>query len=131
MKFATTVLQRSLLRLLGVQAALTAVAALAWFSQAGPEPALAALYGGGITLAATLLSGWRLLRATEALGSSTTRGLAELYIGFAIRFVLALALLALGMGVLELDPLGILTGFAVAQLGYLFNRVETAPPQAD
>lgn len=126
MSYAAKVLASTLRRLVMVQVVLTVAAALVYLATTGAvDKTAAVLYGGGIVVLGTLISAWRLLRATQAAGSDASRSMAELYIGAALRFVLALALLALGMGWIGLDPLGIIIGFAVAQLGYAFNRVRT------
>jgi ATP synthase protein I len=39
-----------------------------------------------------------------------------------LRLIVIVALLALGMGVLDMEALGILIGFIAAQLGYFFAR---------
>lgn len=127
MSYAAQVLRSTLRRLMIVQALLALAAAIVYGAvlRHGVPGAAATLYGGGIALVSTFISAWRLLRATEVAGASATRGMAELYIGAALRFVSVLALMALGMAVLKLDPLAIIVGFAVAQLAYLFNRVST------
>ncbi|HKK06608.1 MAG: ATP synthase subunit I [Gammaproteobacteria bacterium] len=127
MSYAAQVLRRALRRLVIVQALLVLAAAAVYvlgFRHGLPGGA-AVLYGGGIALISTFISAWRLLRATEVAGASATRGMAELYIGAAMRFVSVLALMGVGIAALKLDPLAIIVGFAVAQLGYLFNRVPT------
>ncbi len=48
--------------------------------------------------------------------------MAEFYKATFFRFVVIIALLVLGMGVLEMEALGILIGFIAAQLGYFFAR---------
>lgn len=131
MSHAAVVLRGALRRLLGVQLALTVAVVAAWWASAGPPQALAALYGGGIALVGTLIAGRRIARAGRAATQSPQLGEAEIYIGVVMRFVATLALMALGMGPLRLDPLAILAAFAAAQLGYLFNRVDTrwTPPK--
>ena len=46
----------------------------------------------------------------------------ELFKGIVLRFILVVALLALGMGWLKLAPAGILVGFIAAQLAYWFSK---------
>lgn len=125
MTYAAKVLAGAARRLVLVQAGLVVLVVFAFFAWKGAFGAVAALFGGGIAILGTLISAWRLLRATKAAGLSARQGMAELYIGAGLRFVLTLGLMALGMGLLKLDPVGIIAGFAAAQIGYLFNRVPT------
>ena len=106
-------------RLLSVQIALVATAAVAWWATRGNEAAVAALFGG----AAALLHAWMLRRrvalasraAREAPGSETT----VLYIGAIQRFATVFALFAIGLGGLRLLPVPLLVTFAVAQAAYM------------
>ncbi|ADE16963.1 ATP synthase I chain [Nitrosococcus halophilus Nc 4] len=122
MSYAAKVLRATLRRLLVVQLFLVLPVVLAYAAIKGGESALAAGYGGGIALINTAIMAWRVSR------TNSKRALAELYIGASIRFGGTLLLMAIGMGVLKLDPLALLLGFAAAQLGYLFNRVPMNTP---
>lgn len=132
MSYAAKVLASTLRRLVLVQVLLAVVAALVYAVVTGqPVLAPAVLYGGGIVVLASLVSGWRLIRAADRAGSDPQAQLRELYIGFGLRFVASVALLVVGMGLIwrgdRAAILGILIGFAVAQVGYAFNRVRTNP----
>jgi ATP synthase protein I len=120
MSYAGRVLRATLRRLLMVQLLLVLLAMLAYAAVKGSGSAWAAGYGGGIALANTIVMAWRVGRS-----NSSSRALVELYIGAGIRFALTLFLMAVGMGWLKLDPLALILGFAIAQVGYLFNRVPT------
>lgn len=122
MSYAARVLRATLRRLLVVQLLLVFPVVLAYAAIKGGHGALAAGYGGGIALINTSIMAWRVGR------TDSKRALAELYIGAGIRFGGTLLLMAVGMGILKLDPLALLIGFAVAQLGYLFNRVPMDAP---
>ncbi|QBQ53791.1 ATP synthase subunit I [Nitrosococcus wardiae] len=122
MSYAARVLRATLRRLLVVQLLLVLPVVLAYAVIKGGDSALAAGYGGGIALINTAVMAWRVGRA------NSKRALAEFYIGASIRFGGTLLLMAIGMGVLKLDPLALLLGFAAAQLGYLFNRVPMNTP---
>jgi hypothetical protein len=98
------------------------VAAGIAFPLKGTGFVMALLYGGGASLAATLLGAWRVRVATEEAAHNVTLGMAELYKGVLFRFVLVIALLALGMGLLQLSAAGVLAGFVVAQVGNFFAR---------
>ncbi len=90
----------------------------AW-SEGGFE-ALSALYGGTVTILATLWMGRYIRRAGKLGIGNPTRGKWTLYAGTAQRFSFIVAALALGMGALKLGPLPLLAAFAAAQLGYIF-----------
>ncbi len=58
-------------------------------------------------------------KATSSMGGVNAL---ELYKGFALGYIVAIALLALGLGGLKLDPAAVIIGFVVAQLGHFFVR---------
>lgn len=125
MSYAAQVMRKTLRRLVTIQLFLVLACAGIFLGVKGGFEAISAVYGGGIALLSTLISAWRLLRATEAASRDARSGMAELYIGAAVRFVLVLGLMAVGMAVLKLNPLAVILGFAAAQVGYTFNRVPT------
>ena len=107
--------------LLIIQAALVAAAiGGAWYLR-GDAAALAALYGGAVALLNTLMLSRRLVRAGELAKTDPQRGVYSLYFGAVQRFVFVLAALAVGLGLLKLDPLPLLASFALAQLAYLVS----------
>ena len=114
--------RRTLVRLLLIQAALIAAVSVYLVLSKGNEFGLAALYGGAASVAGTLVSGWRVKVAADEAVNNTTLGMAEFYKATALRFITIIALLALGMGVLDMEALGILIGFIAAQAGYFFAR---------
>jgi len=114
--------RRTLFRLLLIQGGLVVVAAIIAALIQGFEFSMALLYGGSASLAGTLIGAWRVRIATDEAVHSTTLGMAEFYKGALLRFVLVIALLALGMGVLKLPALAVLIGFIVAQVGNFFAR---------
>ena len=118
--------RRTLIRLLLIQAALVVAVSVYLVLSKGNEFGLAALYGGVASLAGTIVSGWRVKVAADEAVSNTTLGMAEFYKATALRFITIIALLALGMGVLDMEALGILIGFIAAQVGYFFARPQRA-----
>jgi len=126
MSYAEKVLRSTLHRLLLAQAGLVMAAAGVYLATRGAGPAVAALFGGGIALLNSFISANRLERASR-LGGDVNRSMLELYIGAIARFVATPVLVAVGIVVLHLDPVAIIVGFAVAQIGYFFNRVRTTP----
>jgi ATP synthase protein I len=119
---ANIAFRRTLLRLLLIQVALIATAAIVIFLKTGTDSGLATLYGGAVSIAGALVGGWRIKIATDETATDNTLRMAEFYKATFFRFVVIVALLALGMGVLKLEALGILIGFIAAQLGYFFAR---------
>lgn len=121
MSYAAKVLLGMTRRLLTIQALLVLLAAGVYFALKGWEPASAAVFGGAIALFNTLVSAQRLARASRSAIQDPKHGMMELFIGAAIRFVATPALIAVGIVFLDLDPVAIIVGFGVAQVGYFFN----------
>lgn len=121
MSYAAEVLRRAVKRLLLVQVLLVLAVSIAFLLGQGLAEFLAAIYGGGIALFNTLVSAQRLRRATDAAVADAKSGIMELYVGAITRFVATPLLVAVGIVVLALEPVGIIAGFAVAQLGYFFD----------
>lgn len=102
------------------QAVISALTAAAFVFMGGLKPGIAALYGGLVAMALTWLLKRRVSRVTQA---ASGKGMALLYLGVVQRFLLVLALFALALGVLKLDPLASIVGFGLSQLGYVISRV--------
>lgn len=117
-----TAFDRTLRRILQVQLILLGVAAVFFALYRGTDFVIALLYGGAVTIATTLYSGWRLKVATAGDEHGPALNMMEFYKGTLLRFILVIALLALGLGYLRLEPLAIIIGFAITQTGYLFGR---------
>ncbi len=90
--------------------------------------ALAACYGGAVTMAISLWLGWWTQRATRSASGLVAAGLGRLYLGNLTRYVLAIGLLAFGLGVLGLAPLPLVLAFAVTQFGYMATVRRGSPP---
>ncbi len=88
----------------------------------GTEFLWSTLYGGAIIAFSTIFFGWKLMKATRMADNSHAVNTAELFKGIILRFILVVALLALGMGWFKLSPAGILTGLIAAQLGFWFSK---------
>ena len=125
MSFALVVMRRVVRRLLIVQLILTLIIALCYFVFDNTNSMLAALYGGSITLSASLLMAWRITRAGEVAATDKQQGYIEIYIGAFQKFILTLLLMAIGMGYFKLDPLAILISFAITQMSFIANKVDT------
>lgn len=105
----------------------TAAGVSLWLPQTHGRAALAALYGGGISL----LAAWRLARslnaATPGADIQAARASLRLYAGAAERFLVSGLLLALGIAAFRLPPLALIAGFGIAQLGF-FGGISGAGP---
>ena len=97
-------------------AILIAVAGLAWLGW-GQKAALSAAYGVAVSLIITLLM---LARERESEGHAdwtAQRQLGQFFRLEAERFILAIALLALGFMSGKTEPLALVSGFVLGQLG--------------
>lgn len=83
--------------------------------------AQAAAYGGGVALLIAWMLGRRALLAAEVAKTHPGREMTIIYFGAMQRFVAVLVLFGLGMGWLNLQPVPLLAGFAIAQFGHLFS----------
>jgi len=88
----------------------------------GTEFLWSTLYGGAIIIISTIFFGWKLMLATQMADNPHAVNTVELFKGIILRFVLVVALLALGMGWLKLAPAGILIGLIAAQIAYWFSK---------
>ena len=121
----TEALARKNRTLLRYQVLLTALAVLIWWLLRGSDAAIAAGYGGAVTIIATLLLGWRMLRAGRETRLDPRKSMQILYVGAAWRFLLTVALFAFGIGYFKLDPPAMIVGFMLAQLAYIFVGLGT------
>ena len=115
-------------RVITVQAAIAAIAALGFGITAGISGALGALFGGAISVASSLLLRRGVVRAGEIAATDPKKSLMVLYFGALQRFVLVVALFALGLGVFKLNPLAAVVGFGAAQLAYILVMRYLARP---
>lgn len=98
------------------QLAVAVACAVFFYFYQGGWAALSAIYGGLVCIAATLLLLRGVARATQVAAENPGRSMTILYVGAAQRFLLVLALLGAGLALLKLHPLGVLLGFALAQV---------------
>ena len=76
------------------------------------------LYGGSVAIIGSLLLAWGLHRAGLKAANDPGQGNMLLLLNLLQRFVLMIFLLGLGFGVLKLNPIPLLIGFASVQLVY-------------
>ena len=126
MDFAMVVMRRVVRRLLFIQFVIMLIVAAAYLIFQTPGSFLAALYGGSVTVSATLLMAWRISRAAGVAASDKQQGRMEVYIGALQKFLLTLLMMAVGMGILKLDPVAMIVSFALTQLSFAANKVDTS-----
>jgi F0F1-type ATP synthase assembly protein I len=89
------------------------VAGVALYLQGVPA-ALAAVFGGGITVINLLLTNWHLRRAERLARADAAQNLRILFRCALERIVASVVLLSIGLIVLQLPPLAMIGGFGVA-----------------
>ncbi|WP_298134958.1 ATP synthase subunit I [Acidiferrobacter sp.] len=125
MSHAAQGLRKGLRRVLGAQLMLTFIVAAAAALDAPHQDALerlvAAVAGGAIAMLGALSLAYT-VGHTDGAGAGAQLWL---YGGAAARFVLAIAFLGLGLGVLHLSPLPFLIAFGLGQAAYLVPGVSS------
>ena len=106
-------------KLIALQVGVGAVIAAAFFMAKGQGEALAAFYGGLISIVIAFLLGRGVVRAAEAARQDHKKSMLILYLGAVQRFILVLVLFGIGLKGLSLAFLPMIAGFAGAQLAYL------------
>jgi len=110
-------------RVLICQAAITALVVTTFTFLGGMQSGIAALYGGMVAITLTWLLKRRVGGIVKAAGSNSSKSMLLLYLGVLQRFLLVLALFAIALGVLKLDPLASIVAFGLGQFGYVISRV--------
>jgi ATP synthase protein I len=106
---------------LGFQLALIVVTSIVFFMLGDAMQAGSVWFGGAIATANLVLLEWRRRAADEGPALSAAASLRLLYRTALERFVLAVLLFALALGVLQLDPLALLIGFIVGQAALIVS----------
>ncbi|GMQ91325.1 MAG: hypothetical protein BMS9Abin11_0633 [Gammaproteobacteria bacterium] len=129
MSVAAETIQQGARRILIAQALLLLITATVAMLLQGWFAAVSALFGGVVTLLGTGWMAYRVYCAGELTRDNPGGGAVALYGGALIRFVFVITALAIGMGVLKLQPLFVLIGFAVTHLGYILTMPSVKPRQ--
>jgi len=108
-------------RLLKIQFTVGLILGTFFLIYSGTFDGLSAFYGALIAISSTLLLRRGVNRANDLALTEPKKSMGVLYFGAVQRFVLVLALLIIGLGILKLQALPVLSGFVLAQLGFLFN----------
>lgn len=127
MSYAARELRKGLRRVLWAQISLTFVVAAVAALDAPRHDALArlgaALAGGAVAMLGALLLAYSLARADVTHGPAGAQ--LWLYGGAVARFVLAIAFLALGLGVFHVSPLPFLIAFGLGQAAFLVPGISS------
>jgi ATP synthase protein I len=97
------------------------VAAILVYLVYGQASAAATGFGGFVALANSGLLAWRMRAAKRCDDSDAQRDLRMVYRTGLERFALVVFFLALGMGVLKLDPTVMIAGFVLGQMAWLIG----------
>ncbi len=127
MSLAVETIQQGARRILIAQALLLLISATVAMLIQGWFAAVSALFGGVVTLFGTGWMAYRVYRAGELTRDNPSGGAVALFGGALIRFVFVITALAIGMGVLKLQPVFVLIGFAVTHLGYILTMPSVKP----
>jgi ATP synthase protein I len=87
----------------------------------GWQSAVAVIYGGLIVTLNHLLQVWQLKRADRIAGLSPARNMRYLYRCAAERFTATVALLAIGIIMLRLEPIPLLAGYIITQFAMVYR----------
>jgi hypothetical protein len=104
-----------------LQLLLIAITSAVFFMIYGGFQAGSAAFGGFCACANRLLLEWRRHKADSGRALSAGQSMRLLYRTALERFMLIGVLFALGLGVWQLDPLALITGFIVGQSALVFN----------
>ncbi|WP_455380108.1 ATP synthase subunit I [Acidihalobacter prosperus] len=108
-----------------IQAGLVLIGVVVAAYSKGQHGVEAALYGGAVAMANTLILARRMERVGMVDAASAQRGMIQLYVNAVLRFVFVLAALAIGLGVLKLMPLPLVGTFIGAQVAYMLVSVRS------
>jgi len=105
-------------KVIGLQIAIGALVAVFFYFDYSPWHGVSVLYGAMISV----LSSWWLSRGVSRAGEHAgqgRRGEAILYVGAALRFVMVLALFAIGLAAIKLAAVATVVGFVLSQLAFV------------
>ena len=106
---------------LSTQLVLVLLTSVVFFLVSGGFQAGSAGFGGAIAIINVLLLEWRRYQTDKGRAIDARLSLLVIYRSALERMLLVGLLVALGLGVLDLDPLALLTGFIVGQMALLLT----------
>ena len=116
-------LQRSLQLRLRLQI-ISAIVITVIFGVQNSGHIVAALFGGVIPVSGTLLVIWHSLRAEKLNSKETGDNLRVLYRCAIERIALVVLLFALGLGILNLEPLPLIAAFVIGQMVFVMGGLK-------
>lgn len=96
------------------------VVALGFMLGVDVQGAQSALFGMSVSIASALLLSRGVMRASSTMQTDKNKGMLILYLGAVQRFIMVLALFALGVAYLNLQPVAMIAAFGAAQMAYIF-----------
>jgi len=105
-------------KVIGLQLVVGILLAIACSVAYTPWHGLSLLYGAMISM----LSSWWLSRGVSKAGATASQGRSGeviLYVGAALRFIMVLALFAVGLAAIKLVAVATVVGFVIAQLAFV------------
>jgi len=118
-------MESSVHRTAELQIVTSVVAGVLGYVLQGEAVAKAALYGGAVALMSTLLLLWRMRRSERKMLPEPHQHVWLFYRSSLERFLVVCALLALGMGPLNLVPVAVLISFVAGQLAWVIVPLTT------
>ncbi|MCK5719891.1 MAG: ATP synthase subunit I [Thiomargarita sp.] len=109
-------------KVLIMQSLLIAGVGFIYYMNLGLLAAQAALYGGCIVMFNVWMTHRRLKTANEIAKIAPGQEVKIFYLAAIQRFIFTFAFFIVGIGWLALPPVPLLVTFAIAHLGYLFNK---------
>jgi len=116
---ASRVIVAATRRVITMQVGAGVLVASVFFVAGSGLEALAAFYGGAVSILTAFLLGRGVVRAAEVARQDLKKTVLILYLGAVQRFVLVLVLFGAGLRGLNLAFLPMIVGFGCAQLAYL------------
>jgi len=110
-------------RFVTLQLLLLAVISVLFYVIYGTFQAVSVWCGGGIAMVSALWLEWRRTQAERGRAQSAGESLRVLYRTAIERFAWVLLLFSLALGVWQLDPLALISGFIVGQLALLLTGI--------
>lgn len=120
MTFADDKLQKSAIRVVIAQIVATTIVAVATLFLYGLQPALAAIYGGGLAMSLAFFSARWVYDAGETAQKQLFIGVGAFYLAAGKRLLLTLLGFGIGFGILKLLPVPLLLAFGLCHFGYIF-----------
>jgi len=108
-------------KILTIQLLLVSAGVVLFWLTMGWQAGAGALYGSLIVALNIRMQAWQLKRADRIAGLSAERNLRYMYRCAAERFLATVTLLAIGIGMLRLEPLPLLAGYIIAQVAMVYR----------